>query len=344
MIREQERHAALDGLRAVAVLLVFLYHCRFPVWQAGRLGVDVFFPLSGFLITGLIVGEYRRTSGFEFLRFYLRRGLRLYPALLVTIALTLPFRHAVTPPGTLTNWAESALLAVTYTTDLAVGFNEGYVQRAGLTHTWTLALEEQFYLLWPLLLVAMLRRGWTFRRSAGVAAGLAGASWTALALTSPPIAAFFRPDTRVGGLMVGCAMALAVETGGTLTEPRRRLRLALSLLLAGIAAGSWDSHAHLSDTLGIIFVSLGAAIAVPALCIDNGPVGRFLSQPSMVWFGRRSYGIYLVHLPVIDILRPQLGSRLLVFALAAPITTALVAATYRWVEQPALSLRHRVAA
>ncbi len=332
------RWNSLDGLRTVGVLLVFGIHSGYPALFGGRFGVDVFFPLSGFLITTLIVNEVQRSGRFQLRRFYWRRILRLYPALLVVVLSTFFIRSAIVYNGDLRSWESTAFYALTYTMNLAVSFTSRDVTIA-LTPTWTLALEEQFYLLWPLLLL-LLMRGLSLRRCGFVALVLALASWTSLGLDRS-LQASFRPDTRAGALMIGCAAAL-LAYGKVLSRQaaRKVLPAATVVLAAGVFVGgtSWR-HA---DVGGVVLVSSASAVLIVALLGAPGALlDRLLAAKPLVWLGRRSYGFYLVHLPILAELRRHTHSRaaatLLGFSLAVAVSDLL----FRFVEQPVLRYRDR---
>lgn len=180
--RATERVVAFDGIRGLAILAVMGAHAQIRGTQGGSLGVDMFFVLSGFLITGILVAERDHRATVSLRNFYVRRVLRLYPALLLVVVLSLLVLPQLGTPGEpaprLTDWGHSALVALTYTTNIVGYLGSSWGGLFG--HTWSLALEEQFYLLWPPVLVFGLYRGWSRNRLAAIA--LAGFALSTLAL------------------------------------------------------------------------------------------------------------------------------------------------------------------
>jgi peptidoglycan/LPS O-acetylase OafA/YrhL len=326
------RLANLDGLRALAVLLVLVTHSttRLPF---GGIGVTVFFVLSGYLITTLLIREREATGRISLRLFYLRRANRLYPALvtmlLVTVALGAP--------------VGSAVIAGTYTTNL---FNSFGVGNFPYGHTWSLAMEEQFYLLWPILLPVVLRGG---RRArvllAGLAAVSAGAGWAFAALTNGAGGAYaLNPLLRAQGPIAGCLVALYLH--------RRRIPLRRPGLLAGVGLALVASSAAVSlvgmghpAAFGWNSVTplIGAAGLIAGLvCGGASGISRVLSTGPAVWIGTRSYAIYLWHYPLIELGKAR-GLSLSVAALiGVSASFALSEISYRWVERPFLRLNRRL--
>lgn len=315
------RLAALDGLRGVAIALVVLFHMRQNGFVAGSLGVDVFFPLSGYLITGLLLREMRETGGIDLKRFYLRRTMRLYPAMAASVLLALALGGAVS----------GALHAMTYTTNLSIAAQPLRASDV-LSPTWSLALEEQFYLCWPLAFLVLLPRIGA-RRLAGVAVVTATAGWGVL-LWAAPASAYFRPDARIGGLMVGCAVALV---------GRGAPRVGAATAMVGLAVGSSAGFTEAGGALvAIPLVSVGVALCLPALANTDSPLTRALGWRPLVWIGARSYSIYLVNMIVIRQINPSQHLSTLE-AIAGLVLVGLGGhLLWRFVEQPALAMRNRM--
>jgi len=326
------RVPALDGLRALACGGVVLFHCQVPGLGGGWLGVDVFFVLSGYLITGLLLAEQDGQKRISLGAFWARRAVRLYPALLVTVALGIPFA------GTLGNRAlgyqSTAAVALTFTTDfyLVVRHNNG----GGLAHAWSLAVEEQFYLVWPLV-VAMVRRR-SVLLIATVAA--ASASFASMALDhrtfSPGFAlAYFAPWARAWELLAGAILAAAAPTLGRGHAVTASTAGALGILAATAGATPADLAPAILPWRTLAVVLASTAFLAGA---SHGPAARLFSSAPMVWVGRRSYAIYLLHVPAIAVVTKYYTLSQPVSTLVVLLFTVLMAAlSYRLVEQPAQS-------
>ncbi|MEV4275373.1 acyltransferase family protein [Actinoplanes xinjiangensis] len=270
--------ADIEGLRAVAVLLVVLAHAGVPGLSGGFVGVDVFFVISGFLITGLLRREYAATGRIRLARFYARRAVRLLPLATLVIVVTLAGAWYLAPPVRFTTWAGDAVAAATYTMNvrLDTGGTEYFGDPAPspFQHFWSLAVEEQFYLLWPLL-VARGRIGPVL-----MAAVTAGSFAWSLHATS-----YFGTAGRAWELGAGALLAL-VTTG-------HRPWLAWAGLAAvGTAAVLFDETTRFPGTAALLPV-LGAVAVIAA----GG--NRLLSTAPLRWLGRMSYGWYLWHWPLL---------------------------------------------
>lgn len=219
---------ALTGIRGLAILLILVLHSGYGnYFLGGGLGVDVFFVLSGFLITTLLLEEWEATDGLDLGSFYVRRVLRLYPALLVTVALAAIFYTQLPGHSWHAFWV-AALGALFYAANFLVSFSAGHgATMDGMGHLWTLALEEQFYLVWPIVLLLALNTGRRWLPVVIATVGL-GASWLSLYLYQGPFIGgipqnYFRPDSRAGGLLVGCIAALLLRHDWAKMLARNRL-------------------------------------------------------------------------------------------------------------------------
>jgi peptidoglycan/LPS O-acetylase OafA/YrhL len=320
------RHiAALDGLRGVAVLIVFAQHAGVPGTGGGGAAVDVFFVLSGFLITGLLIDERTRAGRIDIGRFYLRRFLRLTPALAI-----LAIAYAVAAPDDV----GSAVLSLFYLTDYARAF---FVEAGPLSHTWSLAVEERFYLLWPAALLVLSRL--PPRRLLFVLTGayvLATAHRCGAAWLQGYDAAYFRFDTRLSGLILGSLLAALVRSG--IDRDRTTLTaIALGLLTAGAFA---PASGELSLTLGIAIAEAAALRIILTAAVEEAPsaITRLLSMPALAYVGRISYGLYLFHHPLTFALDGAMHWTGVV-ALTLPASLALAALSYHFVERPLLARR-----
>lgn len=273
----------LDGLRAVAVALVIAIHAdkslRMP---GGFVGVDIFFVLSAFLITGLLVREWEKSDQIDIGRFYLRRALRLMPPFLMMLAVYVAAAPLLWPGHP---HLRDALIAGLYLSDYAIPLIQAPVY---LAHTWSLAVEEQFYLLWPLILLPLMRTG---RPIVLLALG-----WLALTLWrcgfSDWLHFYYRFDTHSSGLALGALLFFAVRSGGLRFHPV--MAWAALLVIAWIA---WTAQIT-SSQLTITAVEIAAALLIGCLVTDQaGLVGRVMVLPPMVMLGKLSYSIYLWHYP-----------------------------------------------
>ncbi len=308
---------ALDGMRALAILAVLAFHCQAPFAIGGYFGVDLFFVLSGYLITGLLAAEHDASGAIDLRRFYRNRFVRLMPLLaLVVLAV---YAAGMAP-------AYKAAVALLYLTDVVSPFDSPF---GVLGHTWSLSVEEHFYLLWPLVLPAVLRA----RNPAALAFGLwvAAGLWRVSAYPAfPGEATYYRFDARLSGLLLGSAVALARFDIG----PERLAGIGrLSLAMLGIALLTMPIFTPVSMLLAQPLVEIAAAGLLLAVLREAGRLYAALSHPWLVTMGRWSYGIYLWHYPVAATLR-ELFDWPVTLALTAAISVPLAALTYRAVELP----------
>ena len=303
---------ALDGIRAIAVLAVIAYHLGLPYSDGGLLGVAVFFTLSGYLITGLLLDERARTGRIRMIRFWTRRFRRLVPAMLAVVAVVM-ITTAVTDPQALGTRGGEALSAVFYVNnwwEIVQGssYFDLFAGPGPFDHLWSLSIEEQFYVVWPLVVIAALwlGRGRTHLLTV-VAVLVAVASFVALWVLAAPTLdntrAYEGTDTRVGGLLVGALAAVAVR--GRL--PRPRPGSATVATVVGSAATLAVLVAS-SDTglgvfrWGILAVSISTAVLSMGAAHSDGIPARLLGSTPLRWIGERSYGLYLWHMPLIALL------------------------------------------
>ena len=339
---------ALDGLRGIAVTLVVAFHA-FGIPRDGFLGVDLFFVLSGFLITSLLLGERASRGRISLSRFYVRRALRLLPALLVFLAVSLVVhiivagaRHELALAVVLDQLRDSAIAAF-YVSNFVLAGNGIDALPTGLSHLWSLAAEEQFYLLWPALLVCGLAR---HRRWAGIAL-MAAIAFVALrqfqlVLSGVPGHRLdFGPDTRSGSILVGCLFAVlrANESGARRVARIARVGLPLALVLSyAIVVADLGRTLYLGPLTLFAFC---AGMVIVAVLDERCALRRWLSQRPLVYLGRLSYSLYLWHMPIFAALGVALvGAH---GAAGAPRATAAVAASlvvaalsYHFVETPFL--------
>jgi peptidoglycan/LPS O-acetylase OafA/YrhL len=342
----------LDGLRAIAVLAVIAYHEQFGWAPGGLLGVALFFTLSGYLITDLLLAQWVTAGGIRLKQFWLRRARRLLPALFVMLA-------AVTAWVTIADRARLAglrgpvLAAVTYTSNwYLIAKNQSYFARFAppqpLDHLWSLAVEEQFYLLWPwLLLLALL----VLRRAGGKSAKWLAVPTLLLAAGSAVLMAkLYQPgldptriyegtDTRACGLLVGAALAM-IWPSRTGASMKRRVWLldvaaAGGLVVVGFMIADVGEYSPFLYRGGLAVLALATAAILAAGAVPGSLVGRVLAWAPLRWLGVRSYGIYLWHYPVIVLSSPANSTEDLPRA-AAQVAASIVLAALSWkfVEEP----------
>ncbi len=334
--------AEIDGLRTVAVVPVVLFHAGVDRFGGGFVGVDVFFVISGYLITSIILREMQ-SGTFSLAGFYERRARRILPALFFVILVCLPFTWLLLPPQELATFAQSVLAVVTFSSNILFWAESGYFDTAAelkpLLHTWSLAVEEQYYLLFPLLLMACWRFGKNV--AAGILtvlfiASLIAAQWS---VGQHPDAAFFLLPTRGWELLAGgfCAFWL--------NAPRRSKALAVDqlaglsgLLLIIFAVLMFDSGTPTPGVYTLLPV-LGTVLII--ICgVPGTLVCGLLSARWLVVAGTLSYSIYLWHQPVFAFLRHYTGEHLLTWpAILACLTLTFLLAflTARYVENPVRS-------
>jgi peptidoglycan/LPS O-acetylase OafA/YrhL len=343
----------LDGLRALAVGAVVAYHLDLGWAQGGLLGVGVFFTLSGYLITDLLIGQYERTGGLRLADFWLRRARRLLPALFVMLTVVVAW-VTLLDRSLLPAVRGAVGASVVYVTNwwLIAQHSSYFAQFAPPTplgHLWSLAVEEQFYLIWPWLLWLGLRWKRTgsgsYQRLAAASLLLAVASAVAMALLYrpgyDPTRVYDGTDTRASALLIGAALAFVWPSTRLPVQVDRRTRWALEGAgVAGLAVFAvlvWRTSAY-SPFLyrgGLVLLSFATALMVAAAASPASLFGRILGGETLRWLGVRSYGIYLWHFPIIVLTTPAAGgdtpSRR-VLQLAAIIGCA--ALSWRFIEEP----------
>jgi len=357
----------LDGLRALAVLSVVAYHFNFRVARGGFLGVDLFFVISGFLITSLLLEEHRETGQISLVAFWRRRARRLLPALFLLLACVALFPliagHVAGPGsvasidlGSLRNFA---LATLGYFTNWMVAFSSGsyfdhFSAPSPLAHTWSLAIEEQFYLIWPLLTLGLIRLGRSNARRVGtlVTALLSLASALLMALLyhagdgGSMNFVYNATFTRIFDLGIGATVAWCV-VGSQRSLSTRALNIAgsaaLVLTLAAMALLGHEDSTPMGFMFrgGFVVFALLSAIVILAIRDDATWVARLFSLSPLRLIGRVSYGLYLWHWPVIILVTPQLvgvaGKKLLLVRIL--LIVAATAASYIFIERPIRSMR-----
>jgi peptidoglycan/LPS O-acetylase OafA/YrhL len=346
---------ALDGLRAVAVMAVLFYHGNVRWMPGGFLGVDVFFVISGYLITSLLLSDWREHHRIRFGNFYLRRARRLLPALFVMLGVVSLY-SILFLPDTVSALRGEVVAAVFYVENWWLIFrNVSYFVQAQpslLRHVWSLAVEEQFYLLWPLILSFLLAR-FGRRRDQLLYVVLAGALASTVLMAilyqpfTDPSRVYFGTDTRASTMLIGAALAIVWSPWRLTRDTGRNAPIVLDGMavvgLLGVLwfflnAGEIDAWMYRGGFLVVALFSalLIAATVHPAARLTPAVFG---TRP-FLWVGIRSYGIYLWHWPIFMVTRPHVdvpltGIPLLVLRIALTFGAAWL--SYRYVEEP---IRH----
>ncbi|HEX2914288.1 MAG TPA: acyltransferase family protein [Chloroflexia bacterium] len=341
----------LDGLRALAVSAVLLYHAGVEWLPGGFLGVEVFFVISGFLITALLLEEWRQTGQVNLKRFWLRRARRLLPALFLLLGGTLTFA-LIFLPGMVAELRADVLAALTYITNWYQIFSQkSYFETVGrpslLKHLWSLAVEEQFYLIWPLLFAAGMRYWGKRRLLVAVIAGAVLSSLLMALLYKPdvdPSRLYYGTDTRAAGLLIGAALALVYAPWRQKEFGSRYMALALNLLFVATMGGLFWFYLNVSEFESFLYqggfalLALTTAMLIASVVHPLAQWGPYLLElKPLRWVGLRSYSIYLWHWPVFMLTRPQLDlplDGLPLFVLRIILTGLLAAFSYRYIETP----------
>ncbi|MBK9029868.1 MAG: acyltransferase [Myxococcales bacterium] len=331
--------ADLDGLRAIAVTAVILDHLGVPGVRGGYVGVDVFFVISGYLITSMIAPA-ARARRFSIVDFYQRRVRRIAPAFFAMTVASSVAAWFLMPPTDLARYGASVTATSTFSSNVLFWRQEGYFDIAAhgkpMLHTWSLAVEEQFYIVYPLLLAALFR--WWPRRVgpwliALTAASLAACVWTTAAA---PRLAFYLMPLRGWELLAGALLALDLVPPATRAWQRQLAATAGLGAIVGAIVG-FSSATAFPGVAALIPVA-GAALLIYAHAGDDAPataVGRLLRARPMVFVGAISYSLYLWHWPALVFARSWIGALTPAHLAAVALATlALAVLSWRFVEQP----------
>ena len=344
------RVPGLDGVRALAVLAVIAFHVGMRMTPGGFLGVDIFFVLSGYLITDLLVAQHARRGRLDLRGFWVRRARRLLPALAVLLV-AVTAAGAGIEPDQLPALRPALAAAASYSSNWYqalhhVSYFASFGPPPPFQHLWSLAIEEQFYLAWPLLLLVLTRlRGRRARMLTAWLGALASAAAMALMYLpgGDPSRVYYGTDTHATGLLVGAALALTWPMATLTSAPREFARRLDYLGVAGLVVLAW-AVGHFSGAdpavypLGLAVAALAAAGLTAAAAVP-GMVSELLSLPPLRWLGVRSYGIYLWHWPVIVIAAAITGpgpAAPWLWVAEAAAAIALAAASWKWLEEPIL--------
>jgi peptidoglycan/LPS O-acetylase OafA/YrhL len=343
----------LDGVRGIALIIVMLIHSGLSWMHGGLFGLDIFFVLSGFLITSLLLQEYDRNRSISLRDYWIRRSLRILPALAVVLVAVTIFSLLALDGIARSMNLESVVSAATYTSNWVVAFTENRGNfPVMMGPTWSLAIEMQFYLLWPLVVIAtgaVLRRfagapsTQTFARALLVVAGvLAGAVMLWRAAMTAAGWDWWRlyggTDTHVDGLLVGCALACIVALGALRRWPAWLGVAGLAVIVVMVALGSLEDR--WVALYGFTLISLSTAALIGSVA-----AGQWISRPlgwtPFVFLGRVSYGTYLWHLPVLLGFVVFFGRPGWVVPVTITVALTMGTLSFYVVERPALRLKRR---
>lgn len=340
-----EYRPQLDGLRFVAVMLVLAFHAGMVSMSGGFIGVDLFFVLSGFLVTNVILDEVDRQGSFSVGAFYGRRVRRLLPAAVLAITATCVLAVLVTPEASRLSMVSDARAALLYfanwqfIADANDYFGDG-ISASPFLHYWSLSIEEQYYIVYPLLIFLVLIKARQSERRVGLLLAVLTAVSVALqvhAAANDVNFAYYATQTRIYQPLAGCVLAIALRELGRrgTTESGGAGGLLGTLGVVGVVvlASGW---LDLSESVRGLLCTVAALAAVGGLCLaPTTPVSRALSWSVPRYLGQISYGTYLWHWPVILVIAQLFDVRPIVLALmATAVATGLAALSFQVFETP----------
>ena len=339
---------ALDGVRGVAILLVLAVHTNhlfgWSLLKGGSIGVDIFFVLSGFLITCLLLEEWAGTGTVNLRHFYLRRCLRLIPALILLLIILLLLSDVFFSPQEAAQTRRTIPIALAYLTDFFASLAPGRVLGA-LRHTWSLAMEEHFYLLWPPLLLVLLKTGASRRVLFALTVSLALAICFHRAMLFQiglsPARTYYGFDTRADSLLIGCAAAMAVSWG-LLRAMSRLNALAVALIVMWVIATDFASPIMHEGGFTILAATT-ALLLINLVLTEKGILQSVFESRVLVWIGRISYGLYLWHYPMFKWIKYMNAPWPVKLVLAVFATFAITSMSFYLMERPILRLKKRFA-
>lgn len=341
---------ALDGLRGLSIIAVIAFNGQLLWMSGGFIGVDIFFALSGFLITSLLVQEYASSSAISFKNFYFRRALRLLPALFVLMIGCVIYALLIQSPES----ASETLNGVLYTLFYVANWAQAPPNPLGigpLSHAWSLSVEEQFYIVWPLALILILKL-----KNKGVivaivvsliVASLAASIWQWNAGGSY-LRIYLGSDTRAHGILIGCFAALVLSWGSLPPKEnvRKVFRIASIVSLVGIVASFFMLSLYSAFVYngGFALIALGTTILILDFLLFPSKLSRAFEFGPLVWLGKISYGLYLWHFPILALSKKVSDERLhpAIYGSLGVIAALIVAAaSHYFIERPFLRLKNR---
>lgn len=337
-IRQIKYIPALDGIRAIAVLAIIAFHAKVPGTDSALIWVDVFFVLSGFLITSILLKEFSATNDISLRTFYINRFLRLFPALLLLLATYIIVAPIVWPKIPAIHHIRDAIVSGFYISNYTKAF---YNFPSILSHTWTLSVEEQFYLVWPPLLLLLLKAG-------GRKTALAGTLFLFLLAWAwrnysdihnlPWIELYTRFDTRCSSLIIGAALAFAPLS--KIPAPMKALSAILTIPLIAYAIATTEWRGELFFREGVVCGQAIAIFSIIAATNSGSLFSRILENPSLMHIGKLSYSAYLWHYPILYVLRAHFEWQYSL-AMGLPASIILAQLSYYSVERWAKRIKTR---
>lgn len=329
--------ADIDGLRAIAVLAVLLFHAKFQLFSGGFVGVDVFFVISGYLITSLIVAELS-TTGFSIVRFYERRIRRILPALFVVVGFSSIVSYQIFTPDDLKDFGPSAIAATLFSSNVLFWLRSGYfdapADQVPLLHTWSLAVEEQFYIVFPILLLLIFRFARSRWSAFIIPIAIVSIGISVWGVRYYPTASFYLAPTRAWELMLGAVLATGLLPP-MINQRYREGSYAIGLGLIAFSIFAFSRETPFPGEAALL-PCLGAALIVHAGSGGTSLFGRFLSAKPIVFIGLISYSLYLWHWPLIVFFRYYVARELTPAEAAGVLilSVAVAALSWRFIETP----------
>jgi peptidoglycan/LPS O-acetylase OafA/YrhL len=338
----------LDGLRGVAILAVMLFHAEVPFFEGGFIGVDIFFVLSGFLITSLLIQEFDCMSYINLKYFYMRRVLRLGPSLIFLLVVFCLLSFVVLNNEMAIDNLIDALISLVYLSNWARAFM--WHSPDFLGHTWSLSIEEQFYILWPVILLTLLRikkNRWCIVITAALIALFSWLLRCYLVMGGVPAERLYNGlDTRADALMVGCTLGVLISSDLISEDVKGCLSKWLIAIapfsMVGLIAFSilckWQDPSMYYFGFFVVEL-LTVALVLDILVSKRSIIGKILAMRWLIWVGSISYGLYLWHYPIYRTMLALGFNRLAIILVGTFVTFVVAACSYYFLERPILKFR-----